>query len=1117
MGRIRDTLRDILNPTPKTTAADVAKVQERARAEREGLEKAGDPGGFLTPQRTSGGGSGGTTLNVHQEALQLELQRQAREKAQQRQAELQRQRQIELQRQADIKRQADAQKQAQQTRTIQQAVVTSRTPTLSSGGTPIRDEGFGKSYADYQKRLQAEAQKKGRNLYASERESIAEDVFQPKKLSPAQEMVTAIDKTARGEISPKDLRPKELRLGFQGFADIYGGVKTGVGKTKQWILEHKDNKVISFLAETKTPQERTRDFFATHRSPQVALRDLYVSESKEVKKGILEQKDTPLFTFFAETKTPQERVYTFFGKTKTPQERTGEFFTTHRSPQEVIGESIPLPVLEKAGSIKIPVFIGAGSSIDVTTPIGMVTDIEKARVKTAPEKTSGHFFFEKLAESNVVTGDIQKAYKQSEKETGREFFTEQLGEGYKKAYTDIVEVSLYKGTRLFAQKRDPTYVYQTPSRVIGAGFGKVGEFQLYAVPGVGQALFVSPFIEKGIEGRGALGGYVKAHPYETAFALGSVVVPSTLYATKRITTIAPTRKIIEPSFVEKQVYGISKGKEYKFSTYDIVGEYKPPRIKLTTSRFRQQLGLKPITTKTFPAQKFSIKTTSPAINNFPFQVVETRTSSNILRYKTIQGDSILVNPRVSKLNKIDEFLLKRYVEGKTKLPTSIETAKVYTPRGTQFEISDISAVKTYKYNVKAKKSTFIDNRLYKDVDAKSFKVRIGDDKTYAELDFGKVKFESGRGKTTDTSRALTRSKQIVDTPEYEVLSSESYFKDVSKPGARATGKTPRLTGEIYIKKEPIFIDKVSDVTFINTADIVKTPLSKTFQIQKEVTPLTKIVPKIPPTKTITKIAPSPTISRVVPGAVPGVVTKSKFFGTQFAPQEDLTMTQKFTSIGATIQPPTFLQGKIPSNQLKDLSFTKQVGDTKLISKGLTKTLTKQQPKLMTKDLSKTLTKTPQKEITKEITKVLQKQQQKQQQKQIQKQIFKTPPSLIFPGKTTKPPTKKPPGFPIFSGKGYKQPKKPTRKFKVLGRRFGKYRVVGTARTERGAFALGKKFARTTLGVTFKIPKAKRLKVPGFRTKKEDGGIVFIEPIGKRLKRGGSEVKEIKLYQGLRRR
>jgi len=89
------------------------------------------------------------------------------------------------------------------------------------------------------------------------------------------------------------------------------------------------------------------------------------------------------------------------------------------------------------------------------------------------------------------------------------------------------------------------------------------------------------------------------------------------------------------------------------------------------------------------------------------------------------------------------------------------------------------------------------------------------------------------------------------------------------------------------------------------------------------------------------------------------------------------------------------------------------------------------------------------------------------------------------------------------------------KFQVFGRRFGKFKLVGIGRTEKQAFSLGKKFARTSLGVTFKVPESKITKLPGYKTKVTKQGTLFVEPLGKRLKRGSGEIPEIKFYKGLK--
>jgi len=122
----------------------------------------------------------------------------------------------------------------------------------------------------------------------------------------------------------------------------------------------------------------------------------------------------------------------------------------------------------------------------------------------------------------------------------------------------------------------------------------------------------------------------------------------------------------------------------------------------------------------------------------------------------------------------------------------------------------------------------------------------------------------------------------------------------------------------------------------------------------------------------------------------------------------------------------------------------------------------------------------------------------------------SPPPYTLPPTTYKippttyktPPTKKPPIIPYLP-KQRKYPKQKFRKFKVFGRRFGKWKQVGIAKDPLGAIGIGKQWARKTLGVTFKVPKYKGTKVKGFRTKKEKEGYVFIEPKGKRIKKKGT--------------
>ena len=1021
-------------------------------------------------------------------SAQVAMQR-AREIAQQ-QVERARQQQVEIQRQ-----QAEAQRQQTQQRTIQASAVSTGQPT-PSGVTSISDplsyyrtKEFGTQYSDYQRRLQEEARRKGRSLYASEREKIAGEFVKEEKVDIKTKYYPGVS-----------LEPRPLYFS-----------KTGEGAA---------TFIVGFTPDISKVDTRT--YGTTYVPPTFKIDDLELLKQTEKQIYSIPKLDDV-------TKAPRKE--TISGIQEYPEET--------------------------------PSFISRPPT----------------RTKLLREK----HFYETAVDKPTVLG-----------------FAGGLTAG---ALLSVV--GSYKGVKGLVTQ---------PVETIGR---------------TAQAIVELP------KNWGAIATIARTEP---AFALGFVSAEigqvylfskGYRYAIQRQTIITPTRKIIEPKFVEQQVYGISKGRQYKFSVYDITGEYKPPRIKIVTTKLRQKLGIKPISTKYIPPQKFLVKTTYPAIDSFPFQVVEARTGSHILRYKTISGESTLINPRVARLSNIDEFLLKRYVQSKTgtqflgrveqiklprlspekyaklspdidfsgkltkkqlgeyigghhidisgkryigvrgylkgelrqqviahelihaktpksiiklsrklpyeyrpseiiayrleksvarkgfkdifspkridlvkykgkEIPISSKTARTFTKKGTEFELSDISTIKTYKYNIKTGKTTYIDDSILKTTDIKDFRIRFGTDKTYAEVGFGKVRFEAGRGRVTETSRALTRTKEFIDLPDYELLTSETYFKDVTKPFARARGKTPRLTGEIYIKKEPIFIDKFTDVKFVQTADIVKTPLSRTFQVTEQAEQLAKIVPKISPAKTITTIAPTTMTSRIIP-VTPRLA--------------QIFTAQTTTPIVSTTQPTIVFEGRIPSDTLRGLSFEKTMEgqisipktQAKELTKTLNKTLTKTRPKLITKGLLKTLTKT----LLKQQPKLAQKLQLKQIQKYklTPKQKIITPTFPKVPGKPT---TWIPP---LLKGRG--MPKQPSGRFPVYGRRFGKYRVVGVGRTEKEAFSLGKKFARGTLGVTFKIPKAKRLKVPGFRTKREKGGIVFIEPRGKRLKKGTREIPEILYYKKLK--
>lgn len=109
----------------------------------------------------------------------------------------------------------------------------------------------------------------------------------------------------------------------------------------------------------------------------------------------------------------------------------------------------------------------------------------------------------------------------------------------------------------------------------------------------------------------------------------------------------------------------------------------------------------------------------------------------------------------------------------------------------------------------------------------------------------------------------------------------------------------------------------------------------------------------------------------------------------------------------------------------------------------------------------------------------------------------------------------------FSYKQYqvKHPKLPSGGFNVFVRRFGLFKSVGVARTQREAFQLGQYQTRTTLGATFKVEGfgvKQPQKIFGYKTKPTKQGIFYIEQPKYRLSTP-TEKSEILSFRTRRKR
>ncbi len=370
----------------------------------------------------------------------------------------------------------------------------------------------------------------------------------------------------------------------------------------------------------------------------------------------------------------------------------------------------------------------------------------------------------------------------------------------------------------------------------------------------------------------------------------------------------------------------------------------------------------------------------------------------------------------------------------------------------------------------------------------------------------RIDFPSGKITTKEILDKQLISGVIKPTQDKTLF---RFVGTTTKPTTRITtegiskGFTPSQANVKGLIKVLQPVSKEPGVRFITAKPITKTPLSKTFQIQQPTTQQLQSVGvqvgglQSQASKEIIKSAVIPTSKTITKQAVIPLTTT---FPQQ--PQQASVSFERIPSLSDT--------GKI-----SELGVSKSRLDIGSVISTAQRQPTRQRQR--TKQIQQQPQKPTQIIQIKQIQQPKQTQQQKAllrtqlQQQQVTKQRFGF--GITIP-KTPKIP-KTP--FGLFKPRTPKLPKATRGKFEVLGRRFGKFGVVGISKTERGAFALGKQFVGKTLGATFKVPKSKISKLPGFRTKITPQGVLFIEPRRRRLKKRGSEVQEIQIFKQAKKR
>lgn len=423
--------------------------------------------------------------------------------------------------------------------------------------------------------------------------------------------------------------------------------------------------------------------------------------------------------------------------------------------------------------------------------------------------------------------------------------------------------------------------------------------------------------------------------------MGAMVTPAGLGRQLIVETI-PLRQRVKPYAVEEIQTAVIKGKPTRFSDYAIITEKHPPRIQITHTLTRSQMGKKPIDVKYLPKEVSRVGTPFKATAQEPFIVVEA--PKGIISKVTGVSQRLDVM-KFEQLPPTQKFLVKRLAEAKAG-GRPVADSRVIKMFGredlrfaSQIEVEQLAKMKPDPYFLRLK--------------------RVLPER-------GLVK----PGKAIRRYEAVTEIKLLKETEFYEFTKSRILFKDVTFPGARAAGKTPELKVFTLEYKQPIVIGKEKVTGIIKPADIVKTPLRKTFQqLQQE-----SLIPKLPPPKTPKAIITTKTIP--APKQPKAIARVSAFAGTGMYER----------TIGGQL--PAMHPAQIQRDIARETQFIK--AQPREIETQITRLV----PKHISKSRAKAITKLTPKEITKEMTKVISKTIQKQRQKLIQKQIQKPMQKII---------------------------------------------------------------------------------------------------------------------------
>lgn len=323
------------------------------------------------------------------------------------------------------------------------------------------------------------------------------------------------------------------------------------------------------------------------------------------------------------------------------------------------------------------------------------------------------------------------------------------------------------------------------------------------------------------------------------------------WGTSRIIKDIPLRAVDESLVgIEREVIINIGGKDVTGKLGSVVGEKSPPRVITETTRFRQGLDFAdrnldkvfrignqptdsrrfaPVIKKFIPAENFFITTPNVVTKaDKPFEVVTTFSKSKLEKTSLITPigkPRDLVPEDIKGLSKIQQMLFQR--SASKEVPSGIIALE---------DIPKVLSKDTRRIITETKNTNLFELRPFKG----GVNLKLLPD-----------------GSRTTTSLSFTTLGDKVSTKFGDIIKAKTLTKDVSKPGARATGRTQELNTFIIGLKDKAkdkassLLDDVSDITEkIKPVSKVKTtteaPITTQFEIPQRtsISPTTKIIEKV---------------------------------------------------------------------------------------------------------------------------------------------------------------------------------------------------------------------------------------------------------------------------------